>query len=72
MQLDRKTINRLLALDDDQLRAFIRNLAERQGLDLSAFRLSINDIAGIRRVLSEADDETLRRIAEQFGKRNRA
>lgn len=69
MQLDRKTINRLLALDDDQLRAFIRNLAERQGLDLSAFRLSINDIAGIRRVLSEADDETLRRIAEQFGKR---
>ena len=69
MQLDRKTINRLLALDDDQLRAFIRNLAERQGLDLSAFRLSINDIAGIRRVLSEADDETLRHIAEQFGKR---
>ena len=69
MQLDRKTINRLLALDDDQLRAFIRNLAERQGLDLSAFRLSINDSAGIRRVLSEADDETLRRIAEQFGKR---
>ena len=69
MQLDRKTINRLLAFDDDQLRTFIRNLAERQGLDLSAFRLSINDIAGIRRVLSEADDETLRRIAEQFGKR---
>lgn len=69
MQLDRKTINRLLTLEDDQLRAFIRNLAERQGLDLSAFQLSVNDIAGIRRVLSEADDDTLRRIAEQFGKR---
>lgn len=69
MQLDRKTINRLLALDDDQLRAFIRSLAERQGLDLSAFNLTIGDIAGIRRVLSEADDETLKRIAEQFGKR---
>lgn len=69
MQLDRKTINKLLALNDDQLRTFIRNLAERQGLDLSAFALSVNDIAGIRRVLAEADDETLRRIAEQFGKR---
>lgn len=69
MQLDRKTINRLLALDDDQLRAFIRGLAERQGLDLSAFNLTIGDIAGIRRVLSEADDETLKRIAEQFGRR---
>ena len=69
MQLDRKTIDRLLTLNDDQLRSFIRTLAERQGLDLSAFRLSVNDIAGIRRVLSEADDETLKRIAQQFGKR---
>ena len=69
MQLDKKTLNRLLALDDDQLRTFIRTLAERQGLDLSAFQLSVNDIAGIRRVLAEADEETLKRIAEQFGKR---
>lgn len=69
MQLDKKTLNRLLALDDDQLRAFIRTLADRQGLDLSAFQLSVNDIAGIRRVLAEADEETLKRIAEQFGKR---
>lgn len=69
MQLDKKTLNRLLALDDDQLRTFIRTLADRQGLDLSAFQLSVNDIAGIRRVLAEADEETLKRIAEQFGKR---
>lgn len=69
MQLDRKTIDRLLSMNDDQLRAFIRTLAERQGLDLSAFQLSVNDITGIRRVLSEADDETLKRIAQQFGKR---
>ena len=67
MQLDKKTVEKMLALDDDQLRTFIKALAKRSGIDLSTLPISDSNLADIRRALAGADDETLRRAAEQFG-----
>ncbi len=66
MQLDRKTLERMLSLNDEQLKGIIRSLAENSGLDLSEFNISPNDIKSIRNALSGATDEDLRRAAEQM------
>ena len=66
MQLDRKTLERMLSLNDEQLKGIIRSLAENSGLDLSEFNISPNDIKSIRNALSGATDEDLRRVAEQM------
>ena len=66
MQLDKKTLERMLSLNDEQLKGIIRSLAENSGLDLSEFNISPNDITSIRNALSGATDEDLRRAAEQM------
>ena len=66
MQLDRKTLDRMLSLNDDQLKGIILSLAESSGLDLSAFNISPNDIKSIRNALSGATDEDIRRATEQM------
>jgi len=66
MQLDKKTLQKMLALDDARLTAVIRSLAENSGLDLSTFNISPNDINSIRMALSGATDEDLERAAAQL------
>ena len=66
MQLDKKTLEKMLALDDASLTAVIRSLADSSGLDLSTFQISPNDINSIRRALSSATDEDLRLATEQL------
>lgn len=67
MKLDRNAINALLSLDDEQLKAVIRGLAARSGVDLGALRISEGDIASVRRALSMATDEDISRAARQLG-----
>jgi len=67
MKLDRNAVNMLLSMDDEQLKAVIRSLAVRAGVDLSALNISENDIAGVRRALAMATDEDIARAAEQLG-----
>ena len=69
MQLDRNAINRILSLNDEQLKALIRSLAENTGLDLSSFNISATDVQSIRRALSVATDADLERAAEQLKQR---
>lgn len=69
MQLDRNAINRILSLNDEQLKALIRSLAENTGLDLSSFNISATDVQSIRRALSGATDADLERAAEQLRQR---
>ena len=66
MKLDRNAVNMLLSMDDEQLKAVIRSLAVRAGVDLSALNISENDIAGVRRALAMATDEDIARAAEQL------
>lgn len=66
MQLDKKTLQKLLSLSDEQLTAVIRSLAESSGLDLSEFNIRPDDINSIRSALSGATNEDLARAAEQL------
>ena len=66
MKLDRKTLNRLLALNDAQLRAVIDKLARDYGLDLSAFAIRDGDMEGLRRAIRNASDEDLENLAKQL------
>ena len=66
MQLDRNAINRMLTLNDEQLKNLIRSLAGSSGLDLSTFQIHPDDVASIRRALAGATDADLARAAEQI------
>ena len=66
MQIDRKSLEKLLTLNDRQLGAMINKIARDSGLDLSSFNINPGDIASVRRALSTATDEDIQRITEQY------
>jgi hypothetical protein len=73
MILDKNALNRLLSLDDRQLKAVMERLAAESGLDLSAFNVSTGDLASVRTALSGATDQELEKLAQQLrqGKKER-
>ena len=71
MQLDRAALEKLLNMNDAQLKYVITKLATEAGLDLSSFNISANDINSVRRALSGATDEDIARAAEQMRQRRR-
>ncbi len=66
MQIDRKALDQLLAMNDRQLKTVIQRLAKSSGIDPAEFQIDPQSIDSIRRALSTASDEDLRRIAEQY------
>ena len=67
MKLDKRAIDRLLALNDEQLREIITRLAGENGIDLSGVTLRADDIAGVRQALRFATDEDIANAAAQLG-----
>ncbi|MGI6166717.1 MAG: hypothetical protein ACOYIA_01090 [Eubacteriales bacterium] len=68
MQLDRNAVERLLEMNDTQLKFLIKKLATEAGLDLSAFNISTNDISSLRNALARASDEDIAKAAEQLSR----
>ncbi|MBQ8341821.1 MAG: hypothetical protein IJY22_05540 [Clostridia bacterium] len=66
MQLDRKSLNRLLLLNDRQLQAVIDKLAREYGLDLSKLQVRPGDMEGLRNAIRNAGDEELLELARQL------
>ena len=66
MQLDRKMLDRLLALNDRQLEAVVERLASEYGLDLSRFQVREGDMESLRRAIRNASDADLLSITEQL------
>ena len=66
MQLDRKSLNRLLALNDRQLQAIIEKLASEYGLDLSRFQVRPGDIESLRNAIRNASDSDLLELGKQL------
>ena len=59
MKLDRKALNRLLSLNDAQLRAVVNKLANEYHVDISKLSVKEGDMEGLRRALRTATDEEL-------------
>ena len=66
MQIDRRSIERLLTLNDKQLSLVISKLLAESGIDPAAFNVDPKDISSVRRVLGGASEEDLRRVTEQY------
>ena len=66
MQLDKKSLNRLLSLSDRQLQIIVEKLAAEYGLDLSRFQIKEGDIQGLRETIRNASDEDLMELTRQL------
>jgi hypothetical protein len=66
MQIDRKALDGLLALNDKQLMMMINRLVSQSGLDPSQFNIDPKSIASIRSALSGATDEDIAKVVEQY------
>lgn len=67
MQLDKKSLDRLLKLNDDQLRGVLGRLLTEYGVDISRVPLGQMDMTALRAVLSAATDEDITRFMQMFG-----
>ena len=66
MQIDQKMLNRLLAMNDEQLGALIGEIARETGIDPSVLGLQSQSLASIRQALSNATDADLEQINKAY------
>lgn len=64
MQLDRNAINKLLSLNDFQLKVVISRLLKENGIDPSMLNIDTKNMASIRRSLENATDEDIKRATD--------
>ena len=62
MQLDKNSLDRLLALNDDQLRMVLRGLLKEYGVDPTTVPLDQFDMGKLRMVLAGATEEDVQRF----------
>ena len=67
MQLDKKSLDRLLKLNDDQLRGVLGKLLAEYGVDVSRVPLGQMDMTALRAVLSAATEEDVARFLQMMG-----
>ena len=66
MQLDKKTLDRLALLSDDQLRMVLGRLLAEYGVDVSRVPLASMDMGALRALLQAATDEDIARFMQMF------
>ena len=66
MQIDRQSLEKLLTLNDRQLKMVITKLAADSGIDPASFNINTSDVNSIRQALSSASDADLTRIAQMY------
>ena len=66
MKLDKRMVNRLLSLNDEQLGEVIKNIASESGIDPDTLGLNPNNIQSIRQALGMANEEDLQKMGEVY------
>lgn len=62
MQIDKRTLQILLAMNDEQLSALLAKIAKESGITPADFGANPNDLSGIRQALGSATEEDLKRL----------
>lgn len=62
MQIDQKMLNRLLAMNDEQLGDVIKNIATEAGIDPAQLGLNPQNINSIRQALGGATEQDLQQL----------
>ena len=66
MQIDQKTLQRLLSLDDRKLSMLLQRVSQESGISPDALGAHPDDIASIRAALGSATEEDLKRLNTLF------
>jgi hypothetical protein len=66
MQLDKKSLERLLKLNDDQLRGVLGKLLAEYGVDVSRVPLAQMDMTALRAVLGAATEGDIANFLQMF------
>jgi hypothetical protein len=66
MQIDKASLDKLLAMNDRQLQTIMIRLAAQSGIDPKEFNIDLESVASIRKALAGATDEDLQKIADQY------
>ena len=66
MQIDQKTLQHLLSLDDRKLSMLLQRVAQESGVSPDALGARPDDIASIRAALGSATEEDLKRLNALF------
>ena len=71
MQIDQKTLNKLLSMNDAQLGNVLQKIAAEAGIDPLALGLNPENIDSVRRALGSVSEAELARLNEVYqGYRN--
>ena len=62
MQIDRKKLDRILELNDEQLSELVRTIAAEAGVDPAALGLNPQNIQSVRQALGSATDRDLQML----------
>ena len=62
MQIDKRTLQALLAMNDEQLSALLAKIAKEAGISAADFGANPNDLNGIRQALGAATEEDLKQL----------
>ena len=62
MQLDKKMLDRVLTMNDEQLGALIQQIAAEAGVDPAALGLNPHSIGELRRALGSATEEDVKSL----------
>ncbi len=66
MEIKRESVDKLLSLNDWQLKMIIQKLINESGINPAQFNIDASSIESIRHALRTASDEDLKNIAEQY------
>lgn len=66
MQIDRASLDKLLAMNDLQLKMVIHKLIRESGIDPAQFNINPSDLASVRQALGSVSDRELEQIVAQF------
>lgn len=67
MKIDKKSLDRLVKLNDDQLRRVLAGLLSEYGIDPSTVPLAQFDMGKLRAVLQTATEEDIERLMAALG-----
>ncbi len=68
MQFDREAIDKLLSLNDFQLKIVVTRLLKENGIDPSMLNIDTKNMATLRRTLQNATEADIERAAQLFSR----
>lgn len=68
MQFDRETVDKLLSLNDFQLKIVVTRLLKENGIDPSVLNIDTKNMAMLRQTLQNATEADIERAAQLFSK----